>query len=339
MPKGLRIKRGPFFALPYDKKPMNWRTASAFVAVGVIWGSAWIATSLVLPQVPGLYAGAMRFAVAAAFATLLALMAHLRSSRQSRKRLAPVLVPSLVLGVTMVSLPYALTVWAAGTVSPGVVATLFAFMPLAALLLSKDGASKAIPIVVTGVGGVALLVAQGLSTSTAQLKGALLIAGAVGLGAFSLNYARKRMGQVNLTASVAIQFAVTAILVGALSLATEPRKSIVWSEQLVVSLLILGMVVSGATLPLVYWLLTKLETWQVAALQWIATLVAVAEAAWFLRAKLSMETWAGAGIVLGATAWLLRGDSEVSEEGVTLRITNHSFDASMASESEVRSDQ
>ena len=313
---------------------MNWRTASAFVVVGIIWGSAWIATSMVLPRMPGLCAGALRFAIATVLSALLALAAHLRKS--PGKKIVAASVPSLVLGVIMVALPYALTVWAAGQVSPGVVATLFAFMPLAALLLSKDVASKAIPTVVIGIGGVALLVAQGLSTSAGQIKGALLIAGAVVLSAFSLGYARKHMEQVNLLVSVAIQFAVATILLGALSLATEHWDPAAWNEQIVVSLLILGVVVSGVTLPLVYWLLGRLETWQVAALQWIATLVAVGEAAWFLRARLSVETWAGAGIIVGATVWLLRGEIE---EAVTLQITNRSFDASAASESEVRSDQ
>ncbi len=309
-----------------------------FVAVGFIWGCAWIATSVVIPQIPGLHAGALRFGIGAIFGALLALATRVRSSGQSRKKSAA-LVPSLVLGVTMVGLPYALTVWAAGQVSPGVVATLFAFMPLAAVLLSKDGPSKAIPTVVIGVGGVALLVAQGVSTSTGQIKGATLIAGAVVVGAFSLNYARKHMRQVNLPASVAIQFSVGAILIGSLSLATERREAITWSAQLVVSLLVLGVLVSWATLLMVYWLLTKLEAWQVAALQWIATLVAVGEAAWFLRAKLSVETWAGAGIIIGATFWLLRGAGEAGEEGVTLQITNRTIGASTASDSEVRSEQ
>ena len=59
---------------------MNWRTTAAFVVVGLIWGSAWIATSLVLPQMPGLYAGAVRFTIAAIFAALLALATNLRRS-------------------------------------------------------------------------------------------------------------------------------------------------------------------------------------------------------------------------------------------------------------------
>ncbi|MGA7315990.1 MAG: DMT family transporter [Silvibacterium sp.] len=305
---------------------MNWRTASTFVMVGLLWGSAWIPSSFVLPQVPGLQAGALRFAIAAIFTRLLA---------PSRKETA--LVPSLVLGVTMVALPYALTVWATGQVSPGVVATLFASMPLAALLMSPEAASRAIPTLVIGIGGVATLVAQGLSTSTGQIKGVLLIGTAVALGAFSLNYAQRYLRPSDLLASVAVQFAAAAILLGALSVATERKVAIGWSEQTVFSLLILGVTVSGVTVPLVYWLLTKLEVWQVAALQWIATLIAVVEAACFLRAKSSVEMWAGAGMIVGATIWLLRGDGVGRQEAVTLQITNRTFDTATASESEVGS--
>ena len=122
-----------------------------------------------------------------------------------------------------------------------------------------------------------------------------------------------------------------------LSVATERKDSIGWSEQTVFSLLILGVTVSSVTLPLVYWLLTKLEVWQVAALQWIATLVAVVQAAWFLRAKSSLEMWAGSAMIVGATIWLLRGDGVGRQEAVTLQITNRTFDTATASESEVGS--
>lgn len=340
-------ERSSFLELPNKLKPMNWRTASAFVVVGLLWGTAWIPSSFVLPQVPGLHAGALRFGIAAIFTTLLALTARLRTSAQSRKQIA--LGHSLVLGVTFIALPYALTVWAARQVSPGVVATLFAFMPLASLLMSGAGASRAIPALVIGIGGVATLVEQGLSTSPGQIKGVLLIGSAVALGAFSLNYAQRYLGaqihlgaqrylrRSDLLASVAIQFAVTAVLLGVLSVATEQKDPIAWSEQIVVSLLILGVAVSGVTLPLIYWLLTRLEVWQVAALEWMATLVAVVQAAWFLRAKPSLEMWAGAGMILGATVWLLRGSGIGRQEAVTLQITNHTFDTATASESEVGS--
>ncbi|HEX3473280.1 MAG TPA: DMT family transporter [Silvibacterium sp.] len=316
---------------------MNWRTASAFGVVGLLWGSAWIPSSIVLPRVPGFRAGALRFAIAAAFVTLLALAKSLRADKQSRGRLASTLGPSFVLGVTAVAGPYTLMMFAAGEVSSGVVATLLAVMPLATLFTGGEGSSRAIPALVIGIGGVAMLVAQGLSTSTAQIEGAVLIAIAVALSAFSLNYAQRRMRQLDLLTSVAIQFAVAAILLGGLSAMIEHRESIAWSGQVVLAVLVLGIAVSGVTLPLMYWLLTKLEAWQVAALQWTATLTAVAQAAWFLRAKPSAEMWVGVCMIVGATFWLLRAGGDSPQEAVTLQITNRSVERSTTSESEVGS--
>ena len=209
-------------------------------------------------------------------------------------------------------------------------------MPLAALLLSSEAMSAAIPALVIGLGGVALLVAQGLSFSATQWKGVASIVCAVVLGAFSLNYAKTRLRHFDLLASVSIQFACAAAFVGLLSAFIERGKQAVWSQDAVLSLLILA-VFSGLSLPLMYWLLFELESWQVASLQWTATLIAVAEAAWLLRAWPSMDMWAGAALIVGATLWLLRGTGIRESEAVTLQITNHTSDAPAASESEVGS--
>ncbi len=315
---------------------MKSRTAWAFAAVGVLWGSAWIPTSVVLRQLPGLRAGAVRFAIAAIFAASLALIAWIRSRIAAQRKPALPLKASLVLGLTAVALPYALTVYAVGQVSSGAVAVLFALMPLAALLLSREVMSTAIRALVIGLGGVALLVAQGLSVSATQWKGVALIVCAVVLGAFSLNYAKTRLRRSDLLVSVSIQFAGAAVFLGLLSAFIERGKQAVWHQDALLSLLILA-VFSGLSLPLMYWLLFELESWQVASLQWSATLIAVAEAAWLLRARPSMDMWVGAALIVGATFWLLRGTGLRESEAVTLQITSHTRDAPAASESEVGS--
>jgi len=236
-----------------------------------------------------------------------------------------------------VGLPYVLTAWAAGTVSPGAFAVLFAFMPLAALLTNMNIASEAIPPIVIGVCGVAVLVAQGLSFSVGQVKGAALTACAVMLGAFALNYAKGRLRRSELPTSAAIQFVFAAVLLGVISAVTERGEPAIWNKGTNLSLLALGVMVSGATLPVMYWLLTELEAWQVAALQWSATLVAVVEAAWFVHPRIPYAMWVGGGMVIGATAWLLRPSSSTEEIAVTLQITSDAAEGSTASESEVRS--
>ncbi len=319
---------------------MNWRTSAAFVAIGLLWGSAWTLTSFPIPQPPTLLAGALRFAAAALFTGLLALIARLRKPSAQRAKLSVTIAPSLILGVTMIGLPFALTVWAAGDVSSAVVAILFALMPLFSLFMSSEDASTAIPALVLGAGGVAFLVSRGLSTSLTQITGGVLLAIAVAAEAFSLNYARSRLRHLDVLASVSIQFFTAAILLGVLSAATERGQSgwnsMDWDEQRVAALLVLSCAISGITLPLLYWLLTRLETWQVASLQWAATLVAVVEAALFLRAKPTLEMAAGVAMIIGATLWLLRSSTGGRSPTVTLQITSHTFPPADASESKLR---
>jgi drug/metabolite transporter (DMT)-like permease len=316
-------------------EPMKSRTASAFAAVGILWGSAWIPTSIVVREMPGLRIGALRFAIAAAFAVFLGLLARLRNRNAAQRKLALPLRDSIVLGLTALALPYTLTAYAAGNASSGTVAVLFAFMPLAALLLSREVMSAAIPALVIGLGGVAFLVAQGLSVSAAQVKGVALTGCAVLLAAFSLNYAKVRLHRSDLLASVSVQFGCAATFLGSLSAVIERGRPATWNQETLLPLLVLGVAVSGLSLPLMYWLLRELESWQVASLQWTATLVAVAESAWLLRATPSMDMWTGAALIVGATVWLLRWSG--SREAVTLQITSHTSDAPAASESEVGS--
>jgi drug/metabolite transporter (DMT)-like permease len=283
-----------------------------------------------------LRAGALRFAIAATFTSLVAMAVRHRSSGQATTKTASTTHPSLLLGVTLLAAPYALTAWAVGQANPGVVALLFAFMPLAALLMSGEGPSAAIQALVVGIAGVGVLVARSLPVSLDQARGAVLVAIAVGLGAFSLVYAQRRLATMNLPASVAIQCAVAAVALGGLSAVTEHGNPAPIDGSALASLLVLGIAGSGLGLLLMYWLLNRLAAWQVAALQWSATLVAVAESAWLLRVKPSAEMCAGAAMIAGATVWLLRGN-ERQAEAVTLQITNHTSDASSASESEVGS--
>jgi len=319
------------------------RAAAVFVTVGLIWGSAWIPSSMALQRGSGLQAGALRFVVAASFVGTIVLARRFRGSKRQdhastneASLIDPsiILGPSLILGVTMVGLPYAFGVWAAGQVAPGVVATIYAAMPLVTLLISGQGSGAEIPALVIGVGGVALLVAQGLSTSTMQLGGGGLLVASVGLQAWSFVYAKRRLRKERLLASAAIQLAVAAALSGILSAATE-RMAMEITRQSVASLLGLAVVVSGTTLPLLYWLLTQMGAWRVAALQWIATLVAVIEGGWFLRARPSAEMWVGAVVVVITTTWLLLRGRSGGSETVTLQITNEPNSRPDASLSEV----
>ena len=293
---------------------MNWRTLAGFALVGILWGSAWILTPM-LP-LPELLAGAVRFAMAAALLSLAALMALFPRTR--RTYTFP-LAPSLLLGITMVGLPYALAVWAKDSVSSGLVAVLYAAMPLAALFLSRKSASAFIPTMAVGMGGVVFLVSQGIDYSAKQVVGALLLAVAVVLVAFSLNYAKSNIRRGSFLVSSAIQCAVAAALLVFLSAISGQLRATSWNRQSFLALMVIAIAESAIALPLLYWLLARIESWQAASLQWVATLSAVAEAAWFLRAKPSLEMATGAILIAGAIFWLMRPGS--GSGMVTLQIT------------------
>jgi drug/metabolite transporter (DMT)-like permease len=298
---------------------VSWRTWVVFATLGILWGSAWTITPL-LP-VPALLAGAARFLVAGAVLLSVAALA-VRVRRRDRSDVFPFRA-SVLLGVTMVGLPYALAVWAKGDVSAGLVAVAYSAMPLAAMFLSRQGNTSLLFAMAGGMGGVAFLVDQGISYSSTQIGGLCLLGVGVLLGAFSLNYGKTRIQTGSILMSSAIQCAVASLVLACLSGTTgelrTPQWSASWTRQSVFVLTALAAVEGSLAIPLLYWLLGKIESWQAAALQWLATLAAVAEAAWFLREKPTLEMCVGGAVTLGAIVLLMGRTSNT--ETVTLQIT------------------
>jgi drug/metabolite transporter (DMT)-like permease len=341
----------------HRRLPMKWRVAAAFVAVGAIWGSAWIPTSALPQTLPALAAGALRFALAAIFLAIAAMLAGVKRRTGKRQLIARLLAPSAVLGVTMLGLPYALTAWAAGRVSVGVVAVCFALMPLLALLFEDalfsdlflagdarrdEEPGGAIPAVVLGIGGVAMVVAPGLSFHWHQAGGVAGLLSAMVLGAFSLIYvralyARGRLAGGDIMSFSAIQMGVASVFLAGLLMVSGLGKTVHWQETAALPLALLAIVVSGGTLPLLFWLLSRITAWQAATLQWASTLVAVSEAAWVLRARPAAEAWIGAALIPACIAWIFMHAQSGDSRGVTLEITEHTFPPVKASESSGKS--
>lgn len=311
---------------------MTRRAILVFVLIGLLWGSAWVPTSEVLREIPPLRAGALRFAIAAMFTALLAFFSRLRSRKTGAQFSLLLFRHALILSLTALAPPYALVVWASNRISPAAIPALFAFMPLIVLLMSREAASGTIPALVIGISGVVLLVAQGLSFSGTQLGGTFLILCAVTLGAFSLNYAKKHLQAPEFLLFCSVQFAFASVLLGAVSFATERTQAAAPNTATALWILSLGILISGLTLPLLYWLLTQVEAWQTALLYWISTLVAVVEAAWLLHARPSTGQAIAAVAIIGAVLWLLS-----RPETVTLAATRYATERPAASDSEVGS--
>jgi probable blue pigment (indigoidine) exporter len=327
--------------------PMNFYVAAVFVAVGAVWGSAWIPVSVLSQTLPVLTAGALRFGLAALVLAVAAAMARSRGSAERRRGAAKLTGPSVLLGLVMLGLPYALTSWATDHVSPGLVPLCFGFMPFAALLMEGEvPGAGVIPAMVLGIGGVAMVVAPGLGFSWLQIGGIAALLGATGLGAVSLVYVRRlytqgRLVNRDLLSFSAIQCSVAAVFLAIVATATGQMaglgRDLHWDSSAAVGLAILAIVVSGVTLPLLYWLLGRITSWQAATLQWTATLIAVAEAVIKLGIRPGLEGWIGAILIPACTFQLFRVSGGEGMETVTPQITKHTFRASIASDSERKS--
>jgi drug/metabolite transporter (DMT)-like permease len=247
----------------------------------------------------------------------------------------------------MLGLPYALAVWAEGRVSPGVVPLCFALMPLAALLLdggdgSGDGPGGAIPGVVLGIGGVAMVVAPGISFPWQDAGGVAALLMATALGAFSLIYARRiytrkvyaggRFWSGDIFLSCTIQFGVAAVLLAVLQVSTGRGSALHWQTTAALPLALLAIVVSGGTLPWLYWLVGRVPAWQAATLQWVSTLVAVIEAAVLVRARPAIEGWMGMALVPACILWIFLQANSGPAEPLTPEITKHTFSQARASD-------
>lgn len=320
--KAQRLRESAAFVL-CARDCMKWRASAAFLTVGVLWGSAWILTSS-LPE-PAMLAGAAKFGISAVLLGIATTVVRVRGRRKGSCAGRIPIVASLVLGITLAGLPFACAVWSRETVSAGMVAVLYALMPLAALLLEGMGSSLtgAIPALVIGAGGVAFLAGQGIAFSLDQFGGVLLLGGAVVLGAWSLTYARKRILRGTILASTAIQCGTAAVLLLFLSGTGGTPFRVRWAADSVMSLTALAAAEGAIAFPLLFVLLAEMEAWQAASLQWMATLVAMAEAGFLLRARPTLQMGAGTAMILGAIVWVMRSGGQRGEaDAVTLKITS-----------------
>lgn len=201
-------------------------------------------------------------------------------------------------------------------------------MPLAIVLAEDEAREGAIPRAALGIGGVAMTVAPGLSFGLQQAAGVGALLAAMALSAFSMIYLRRLQaeqsgsgvrdaeyrradfgaGAERLVTSAAIQLAVASVLLAmsALSSGIGPLAPVHLNDVAALPLAVLAIVVSAGMLPLFLWLLGRLPAWQAATLQWMSTLVAVGEGAWFVHVRPAAEGWIGAALVAGCIVSVLR---------------------------------
>jgi putative membrane protein PagO len=288
---------------------MKVRHVLAMCLLVLIWGSTWMAIHVLVGAVPPLRSAALRFLLAAALLVPIIQWLRLPWPREGGLR------ASLLLSVTMVSLPYALIFWSAQHISSGLTALLYAAMPLLTTLLTPLMERRSVPraawqAMVLGLGGIALVLSNAISTSPAQALGAVGVLVAVLLQAGSSIYAKQKLQGVQPLVGSSIQFFCAGTLLALGSLGSEHGRAVVWSAQAVFALLFLSVMSSVVSYSLYYWLLRTVEPYQITSLQLAVPIIAVVEGAIVLHEPLAWYMIVGSLTVLGCVVFVVRAQRE-----------------------------
>ncbi len=266
---------------------------------------------------PPLRALAVRYAIAG---MILALVIAVRRIRLPDRRS---LLAAAILGVTMLAFPAVLTSWAAERISPGLLVMILAMTPLLAALF-EGRAGDWLPPLVGGVGGSALLLAQGLSFGAIQWAGVLATFAAAAAMAGSIVYVKRRLSGVDPLVLAGMEFVTGCAALISASLMMEGHSDWLWTRQSLIWEIVLAIAGNALAFPLYYSLLRRLESFQLASTQWLVTLLSVGEGLILLRQRPSWELLGGSAVV-AASLWSLLTRQSRDDEPLTIQITPRSY--------------
>jgi drug/metabolite transporter (DMT)-like permease len=282
------------------KSPKQWL---AFAALGIVWGSTWIAVDTLTESVPPLRGAAVRFLLAALLC--LPVVVGKRLCLPRGRALGFV----LLLSVTMVVLPSVLLLWAQPFVSSVTVIVLFSAMPLLVAMLTPDKVPQgALLSAIVGLGGMVLAI--GPSFSANQAEGAAIVLLAVASTGASAVLARRELTSVSPLVVTALLSGTAALLFMVASMAFERGQTVQWTHNGIASIVFLAIVGGAPAYATYFWLLQHLEAYKVTTVQWIEPLVAILETAFFLRVRLSFAMIAGSLVTLTSLLLVMRARAE-----------------------------
>jgi drug/metabolite transporter (DMT)-like permease len=282
----------------------------AYICVCLIWGTTWSAIRLLVRDVPPLRAAAARFFLAA---MILLMVAAVRKNtfRYSARQWRAL----IVLGFSMMGIPYALLFWAEYRISSSMTAVLFSACPLFVALFTPLMTRSRVPrravfSMLIGLGAIAVLFYSGLAGSCYLLLGGAAVVAAMVLSAWSAVYAKREIESVNPLVGTAVQFCVGVGVLFAGSAILERGRPSDWNLTSLLALLFLTVFGSVIAFSFYYWLLSHMQAYQLSTTNLVVPIVATAEGALLLREAVPLLMLGAALLVLVAVAGVLRAESE-----------------------------
>ena len=175
---------------------------------------------------------------------------------------------------------------------------------------------------IVGLGGLGLVMSGAISTSLWQAVGAVAVLLAVAMYAASSVYAKEALAGVHPFVSTVIQFFLGGIWLALASMVFERGRTSTWSTQAIVALVFLSVFASALSFTLYYWLLQRIEAYQLTSLQLVVPVLAVAEGALFMMEPVPWTMIAGTAVVLGSIVLVMRA-RRGDEQEIELRLENN----------------
>ena len=258
---------------------------------------------------PPIRGAAFRFAVASVILSVL--IAWKRLPLPNRRELRDL----LVLSVTMMALPYGLLFWAERSIASSTTAVLFSSLPLATAALTPWMTGVGVPrrtvfAIVVAFGALPGVFSGVLRASPQQIPGMLAVLAAVLCGAWASLFAKQRISGVHPVVGVGVQFACAAVLLFAVGAVAERSKPAIWTGPAIWSMCFLVLCGSVIAFSLYYWLLRHMEATQLATVQLVVPVIAIAEGALLGKERVPVTVMAAAACILACVFVVITTDQK-----------------------------
>jgi drug/metabolite transporter (DMT)-like permease len=282
---------------------LSGRRLAMYVALCAVWGSTWLVIKIGLRDLPPLWFGGIRMALACALIMPFALAGRARARGRTGRILWS--------GTLQIGVNYACIFLAEQWIDSGLAAMLFASFPIFAglfahfMLENEPVTPRTAGSALLGVAGVAVIEAPAVASLASGKTGPLVAGSALVLlaslvAAYANVYNKKYLSAVPPAWNVWLQTLAGSALLLALAAGFERGAALRWTPSSAGALLYLAIL--GTALPFagLFWLLHRVPVSVIGTIPVVDTVIAVALGNLILGETFTPRVLAGAALILVA---------------------------------------
>ena len=218
------------------------------------------------------------------------------------------------------ALPYGLLFWGEQHVTSSMTAVLYSAMPLAVSLVTPTMMHRKVPrravfaMVVAFGGLLTLFWTTDLNTNRWAVIGGIAVLVSMSLSSWSVVYAKLRLQDVDSVVATGLQLLLGSVVLFWGTWSMEAHRHAVWTRTALLAMAFLTIFGSAAAFVIYYWLLKKLQPYQLSTISLIVPLIALLEGL-LAGERIPLMMLVAVVVVLGSVRSVLRAETEKEPEG------------------------